>query len=290
MAVPDVPVKLIFTREEDTQHDYYRPSVTSRFRGALDAEGAPLAWVNDYTTLDGADDEAHILYRVPHQAYGAVKVASPVPAGAWRSVEYSWHAFFVESFIDELANEARRDPLEYRRMLLSDKPRHLAVLNLAAAKAGWGAPLAAGCGRGIALVECFGTIVAQVAEVEVGTSSPPRVRRITCAVDCGVVVNPDGLRAQVQGGIVFGLSAALYGAITLERGAVVQQNFPDYPVIRLADCPDIDVHIIESNSTIGGGGEVGVPAVAPAVVNAIFAATGVRLRELPVVSGVITQG
>jgi isoquinoline 1-oxidoreductase beta subunit len=285
-----VPIKLIFTRDEDIRHDYYRPSVTSRFRGALSSDGTPLVWVNDYTTLDGADDEAHILYQVPHQAYGAVKVASPVPAGAWRSVEYSWHGFFVESFIDELANEARRDPLEYRRMLLTDKPRHLAVLNLAAAKAGWGTPLAARCGRGIALVECFGTIVAQVAEVEVGTFSPPRVRRITCAADCGMVVNPDGFRAQVQGGIVFGLSAALYGAITLERGAVVQQNFPDYPVIRLADCPDIDVHIIGSNSTIGGAGEVGVPAVAPAVVNAIFAATGVRLRELPVASGVITQG
>jgi isoquinoline 1-oxidoreductase subunit beta len=290
MAVPDVPIKLIFTREEDIRHDYYRPSVTSRFRGALNTDGAPLAWVNDYTTLDGADGEAHILYEVPHQAYGAVKVASPVPTGAVRSVEYSWHGFFMESFIDELANEARRDPLEYRRRLLTHKPRHLAVLSLAAERAGWGTPLEAGCGRGIALVECFGTIVAQVAEVQVGTSSPPRVRRITCAADCGMVVNPDGFRAQLQGGIVFGLSATLYGAITVERGAVVQQNFPDYPVVRLADCPDIDVHIIESGGTIGGAGEVGVPAVAPAVVNAIFAATGVRLRELPVVSGVTARG
>ncbi|MFZ1867070.1 MAG: molybdopterin cofactor-binding domain-containing protein [Steroidobacteraceae bacterium] len=290
MAVPDVPVKLIFTREEDIRHDYYRPNVTSRFRGALSGDGTPFAWVNDYTTEDAANDEAHVFYDVPHQAYGAVKVASPVPTGAWRSVEYSWHGFFVESFIDELANEARQDPLEYRRKLLSHKPRHLAALNLAAEKAGWGAPLEAGCGRGIALLECFGTIVAQVVEVEVATSAPPRVRRITCAADCGMVVNPDGFRAQLEGGIVFGLSAALYGAITLERGAVVQQNFPDYPVVRLADCPDIDVHIIESNGTIGGGGEVGVPGVAPALVNAISAATGVRLRELPVVSGVIVSG
>jgi isoquinoline 1-oxidoreductase subunit beta len=290
MAVPGVPVKLIFTREEDIRHDYYRPSVTSRFRGALSTDGTPLAWVNDYTTIDAADDEAHILYGVPHQAYGAVKVPSPVPTGSWRSVESSWHGFFVESFIDELAHEARRDPLDYRRVLLTQKPRQLAALNLAADKAGWGTPLAPGCGRGIALVECFGTIVAQVAEVQVGTSSPPRVRRITCAADCGTVVNPDGFRAQLEGGIVFGLSAGLYGAITLEHGAVVQQNFPDYPVVRLADCPEIDVHIIESNGAIGGAGEVGVPAVAPALVNAIFAATGVRLRELPVVSGVIARG
>ena len=291
MAVPDVPIKLVFTREEDIRHDYYRPCVTSRFRGALGTDGTPVAWVNDYTTVGGPNGEAHILYEVPDQAYGAVHVASPIPTGAVRSVEYSWHGFFVESFIDELAKEARRDPLEYRRRLLAHKPRHLAVLNLAAERAGWGAPLGAGCGRGIALVECFGTIVAQVAEVQVGTSgSPPRVRRITCAADCGMVVNPDGFRAQVQGGIVFGLSATLYGAITVERGAVVQQNFPDYPVVRLADCPDIDVHIIESGGPIGGAGEVGVPAVAPAVVNAIFAATGVRLRELPVMSGVTARG
>lgn len=290
MVVPDVPIKLIFTREEDIRHDYYRPCVTSRFRGALGTDGTPVAWVNDYTTVDGANGEAHILYEVPHQAYGAVKVTSPVPTGAVRSVEYSWHGFFMESFIDELANEARQDPLEYRRLLLTHKPRHLAAVNLAAERAGWGTPLETGCGRGIALVECFGTIVAQVAEVQVGISGLPRVRRITCAADCGMVVNPDGFRAQLQGGIVFGLSATLYGAITLERGAVVQQNFPDYPVVRLADCPDIDVHIIESGGTVGGAGEVGVPAVAPAVVNAIFAATGVRLRELPVTSGVTARG
>lgn len=290
MAVPGVPVKLIFTREEDIQHDYYRPTVTSRFRGSLGADGAPLVWVNDYTTVDDADAAAHIVYGVPHQAYRAVKIASPVPTGSWRSVESSWHGFFVESFIDELAHEARRDPVEYRRALLTHQPRHLAVLDLAASESGWAAPSATGVGRGIALVECFGTIVVQVAEVEIAKPGSVKVRRITCAADCGTVVNPDGFRAQVEGGIIFGLSAALYGAITLEHGAVVQRNFPDYPVIRLADCPDIDVHILESDGTMGGAGEVGVPAVAPAVANAIFAATGARLRELPVVSPAIARG
>ena len=290
MAVPGVPVKLIFTREDDIQHDYYRPEVTSRFRGSLGTDGTPLAWVNDYTTVDAADDEAHIVYGVPHQSYRAVKFASPVATGSWRSVMSSWHGFFVESFVDELAHEARRDPLEYRRALLAHKPRHLAVLNLAADKAGWTAPLDSGVGRGIALVECFGTIVAQVAEVEVDKPGAVKVRRVTCAADCGTVVNPDGFRAQVEGGIIFGLSAALYGAITLEHGAVVQRNFPDYPVIRLADCPEIDVYTLESDGVIGGGGEVGVPPVAPAVVNAIFAATGVRLRELPVVSSGMARG
>jgi isoquinoline 1-oxidoreductase beta subunit len=246
--------------------------------------------VNHYTTIDDASPEAHILYEVPHQTYGAVRVRSPVATGAWRSVASSWHAFFIESFIDELAHEARQDPLEYRRSLLAHKPRHLAVLNLAAEKAGWNAPLDPGVGRGIALVESFGTVVAQVAEVEAGKSGAVKVRRITCAADCGMVVNPDGFRAQLEGGIVFGLSAALYDAITVEQGAVVQQNFPDYPVVRLADCPDIDVHIIEGGGRIGGAGEVGVPPVAPALVNAVFAATGVRVRELPVVRGAVAQG
>ncbi len=282
IAVPGVPIKLIFTREEDLQHDYYRPNVTSRFRASLRADGSPLAWVNDYTTVDDANSEAHILYEVPHQAYGAVKVASPVPTGAWRSVESSWHGFFVESFVDELAHEAHRDPLEYRRALLEGKPRHLATLNLAAARAGWTAPLRPGYGRGIALVESFGTIVAHVAEVEVDDGGALRVHRITCAADCGMAVNPGGFRAQIEGGIVFGLSAALHGAITIDHGAIVQRNFPDYAMVRLADCPAIEVHIRESDAPLGGAGEVGVPPVAPSLTNAIFAAAGLRIRGLPV--------
>jgi len=282
MAVPGVPVKLIYTREQDMQHDFYRPNVTSRFRAAVDRDGIPVAWVNNYTTNDDPNNEAHILYGVPNQAYGTVKIPVHVPTGPWRSVEASWHGFFIESFIDELAHQANRDPLEYRLTLLKDKPRHSATLSLAAEQAGWGMPLSAGCGRGIAMVECFGTIVVHVAEVEVTEGGAVKVRRVTTAADCGMAVNPDGFKAQMEGGVIFGLSAALYGEITIDHGAAVQQNFPDYDVVRLAECPAIEVHIHESDAPLGGAGEPGIPPVAPAVTNAIFAATGIRIRELPI--------
>jgi len=282
MAVPGVPVKLIYTREQDMQHDFYRPNVTSRFRAAVDRDGIPVAWVNNYTTNDDPNNEAHILYGVPNQAYGTVKIQTHVPTGPWRSVEASWHGFFIESFIDELAHQANRDPLEYRLTLLKDKPRHSATLSLAAEQAGWGMPLSAGCGRGIAMVECFGTIVVHVAEIEVTEGGAVKVRRVTTAADCGMAVNPDGFKAQMEGGVIFGLSAALYGEITIDHGAAVQQNFPDYDVVRLAECPAIEVHIHESDAPLGGAGEPGIPPVAPAVTNAIFAATGIRIRELPI--------
>jgi isoquinoline 1-oxidoreductase beta subunit len=281
MALPGKPVKLIFTREQDMQHDYYRPTVMSRFKSALDASGQPLAWVNDYSTEDKANPEAHIAYAVPNQAISTGKAVSHVPTGAWRSVEASWHGFFVESFIDELAHAAGKDPFEYRRALLANAPRHKGTLELAAQKAGWGTPMPPGQGRGIAMVESFGSVVAHVIEVDVATDGILTVKRVVSAIDPGMAVNPDGLKAQVEGAIIFGLTAALNGEITIDKGAVVQANFPDYEMVRLAGCPEIEVYIHESEGPLGGAGEPGVPPVAPALTNAIFAATGQRIRVLP---------
>jgi isoquinoline 1-oxidoreductase subunit beta len=281
MAMPGTPVKLLFTREEDMQHDYYRPNVMSRFRAALDAKGMPIAWVNDYTTDGGGDEQAHIDYGVPNQDVRYAKIPTHVPTGPWRSVEASWHGFFIESFVDELAHAANMDPVAYRLQLLGEKPRHAEVIRQAAAKAGWGTPMPNGKARGIAMFESFETIVAHVVEIEVAPDGTLKVDRVVSAVDCGSAVNPDGLKAQIEGGIIYGLSAALFGEITIDKGAVMQQSFPDYDVVRLAQCPQIEVHIIESGAALGGAGEPGTPPIAPAVANAIFAATGIRVRELP---------
>lgn len=282
MALPGTPIKLIYTRDQDMQHDYYRPNVTSHMRAALDAHGKPLAWVNDYTTDTGANTEAHIVYGIDNQRIRTAKVSTHVPVGPWRSVEASWHGFFIESFVDELAHAAGTDPLAYRRALLTAKPRHLAALNLAAEKAGWGTPMAPGRARGIAIFECFQTIVAHVVEITVDADGALKIDRVVTAVDAGMAVNPDGMTAQIEGGIIYGLTAALNGEITIDKGAVVQANFPDYEMVRLADCPKIEVHLMQSDAPLGGAGEPGVPPLAPAIANAIFAATGQRIRELPI--------
>ncbi|MEN6542159.1 molybdopterin cofactor-binding domain-containing protein [Parvibaculum sp.] len=277
----DAPVKLVYTREDDVQHDAYRPAVTSVFKVALDAEGQPVAWRNRYVTKDDPAEAAHIPYAVANQSIRSVESPTPVPRGPWRSVAHSQHTFFTESFVDELAHEAGKDPFEYRRALLKDQPRHLAVLELAAAKAGWGTPLPKGHARGIAIQEAFKTIVAEVAEVSVSHTGELKVHRVVAAVDCGRMINPNTVEQQVESGIIFGLTAALRGEITIDKGAVVQSNFLDYEMLHMADMPSIEVHVIESGAALGGLGEPATPPIAAAVSNAVFAATGKRIRELP---------
>ena len=275
------PVKLLWSREEDMRHDHYRQASISRFRGGLDASGKAIAWRNHYVNKHDPEEAPHIPYAIADQAIVYSESETHVPWGFWRSVDHSLHAFFTESFIDELAVAAGRDTYEYRRGLLAHAPRFQAVLDLAAEKAGWGDGLPDNMGRGIAIHRSFGTIVAQVVDVEI-VAGKPRARRVVCAVDPGYAVHPDNLVAQMESGIAYGLTAALYGEISIEDGAVRQSNFHDYRMLRMDESPDVETYIIDGGGVSGGAGEPGTPPIAPAFTNAIFDATGIRIRELPV--------
>lgn len=296
----DGPVKVIWTREEDIQHDMYRPAFMDRIEGGLDAEGKPIAWRHriagpsvlarwappvfkngfDFDTVEGAVEPP---YRLPNMIVDYVRYEPPgIPTANWRSVGPSHNIFVVESFIDELAAAAKRDPVEYRLELLDAAPRARAVLELAAKKAGWGQPLPTGSGRGVSLQTVFGTNMAQIAELDVSPKGEVAVRRIVCVLDCGVVVNPDTVEAQMQSGIIYGLSAVLHGEITLRNGRVEQSNFDNYRALFINEAPVIEVHVVDSDEAPGGIGEPGTSALFPAVANAVFAATGVRIRKLPI--------
>jgi len=296
-----VPVKVVWTREDDMRGGYYRPRAYHTVSAGLDGNGKPVAWQQrivcqsifvgtpfepavvkngvEETAVEGAAD---LLYHIPNLLVEWHQAPDGVLVFILRSVGHSHTAFVVETFVDELAHSAGKDPFEFRRGLLGKHPRHKRVLEFVAEKAGWGKAMSNGRGRGLAVHESFGSYVAQVAEVSISKDRGLRVHRVVCAVDCGPVVNPNIVRAQMEGGIVFGLTAALYGEITFEKGRVRQGNFHDYPMLRMHEMPQIEVHIVPSEDKMGGAGEVGVPPVAPAVANAVFALTSKRIRRLPI--------
>lgn len=300
------PVKVIWSREEDMQHDFYRPAAVARFNAALDDAGNITAWRSksagqpivpaamkrlfnlpaagpDKTTAEGAFDQA---YEFPSVRVSHVASEANIPVGFWRSVGHSYQAFFTESFMDECAHAAQADPLQYRLNLLANRPRERRVLELAAEKAEWHKPLqptAEGIkkARGIALHESFGSVVAQIVEVSVNPSNAIRVHKVVCVIDCGIAVHPENIAQQMESGIIFGLSAALYGEIHIENGQVKEKNFNDYPILRITESPVIETHIVKSSAHPEGVGEPGVPPIAPALANALFTLTGQRLRNLP---------
>lgn len=299
--IAGAPVKVIWTREDDMHGGYYRPMYLHSFTGAVDGPGNIIGWKHRIVgqsiiegtpfekamVKDGIDESSvegasNLPYEVPNLLVDYHKVTLGIPVLWWRSVGHSHTAFVTESFFDELATVAGKDPYELRRALLAKHPRHRRVLELAAEKAGWGAKPPEGRGRGIAVHESFGSFIAQVAEVSVSRQGEVRVHRVVCAIDCGPIVNPDTIKAQMEGGIIFGLTAALYGELTFEKGRVQQSNFHDYKMLRINETPEIEVHIVPSQEKQGGVGEPGVPPIAPAVTNAVFALTGKRIRKLPI--------
>ncbi len=275
------PVKLIWSREEDVRHGSYRPQASAHLKAALDKDGRIAGWSTDYAQSQDATRETRFVYEIPAFALRHYEYVTNQHDGAWRSVNSNQNGFYSESFMDELALAAGEDPYLFRRKHLQPGSRHLGVLDDVAKRSGWGTPLASGRGRGIALVESFNTIVAHVIEASVGDDGRPRAHKVWSSVDCGQVVNPDGAAAQIMGGIIMGLSSCVDEAITLDKGAVVQSNFHDYPLLKLDEAPDLDIHFLESEASMGGLGEPGVPPTAPALANAIFAATGKRIRQLP---------
>jgi isoquinoline 1-oxidoreductase beta subunit len=303
----DGPVKVVWTREEDIQHDMYRPYWFDRLSAGLDGKGMPVAWnhrfagssviarwlppaFNNGLDPDTTEGAINLVYALPNMHVEYLRIEPPgIPTAFWRSVGPSHNVFVTESFMDELAAAAKQDPVAYRLALLDKSPRAKAVLELAAEKAGWGQPLPERVGRGVSVQFVFATYMAQIAEVEVSKDGSIRVHRVVCAVDCGTVVNPDTVRAQIESAIIFGITAALYGEITLKNGRVEQTNFDTYQILRMNEAPAIEVHIVQSSEPPGGMGEAGTSAIVPAVANAIFAATGKRLRKVPVDSSVLKQ-
>ncbi len=296
----DGPVKVIWTREEDIRHDVYRPYYYDHLAASLDAQGRPIAWTHRIVgpsimarflppafqngiDPDAVDGAAEMLYEIPAIRVEYVRHEEPVlNTGFWRGVGVTHNTWVIESFIDELAAAAKQDPVAYRRALLGKSPRARAVLDLAAQSAGWGNRLPEGRGRGVSLMySSWDTYVAQVAEVSVSTAGEVRVHRIVCAVDCGTVVNPDTVTAQIEGGAIFGVSGALWGEVTLKNGRVQQSNYHNVRVLRINEAPAIEVHLVQNREKPGGIGEPGTAVTAPAIANAVFAATGKRIRKLP---------
>ena len=278
----NVPVKTVLSREDDMQQDYYRPAVASNFRAAFDSSGLVRAWENRFTGPIQTPGASHIPYAIDNQSIRVVDGTTHVPIAAWRSVDHSQQTFFTESFIDEVAHRAGKNPYQFRMDLLKEHPRHQRVLQTAAEAAGYGRDLPEGHALGIAVQESFGSVVAEIAEVSMDADNRPVVHKVTCAIDCGFAVNPDTAASQIESGIIFGLTAAMYGEIKIEGGSVANNNFPDYEMVRMATSPEIDVHILESDNTLGGFGEPATPPLAAAVTNAIYILTGDRVRELPI--------